>query len=667
MNVQNNKFALLLAASAVSLALTGCGGDDGTPGNPGNPGGPAADVVNVLTLDVTEVKYENSVPTVTVFATNEEDLPVVGLKDLKIENAAQLIPQSATNAGDSANWQKLGSSSTFTDNKNGSYQFTFDSFNSDTFNEELTQRFNVVAKASTLQDGVTSVPVSEIVEDFDGQGYQAKYTKNIVSHEACTACHAEDETIYHKATTLDTCVTCHTQEWADGRGKPEVAFSHLVHNVHNSNKEWGRNDYTAEKAHGIVQDNCQACHIEPEADSNELAEWGNWSRVPTMEVCTSCHVGIDFKAGEGHSQQNDNSNCIACHNASWTEEIHLGGFAEKKAFIDMYAMEATLTAVATDSGSDTTLSVSITNADGTAIDAATLITSIKQLETITNVGPNFPVMGYQPNPVTGEEKVILNLVKDGVIDKNTAVIDGKLVTTIADLPYGAGDTDTAFSFVGLALCNDGSELVACGEGVASTGMKAELAHGTLSGEAPSVRHTDSVNFAACESCHGTEWELHEKYHAGFVMTDQLGRVNDAGEMVVGIDGCASCHTPDGVGYSGQGLAIEMRLHKTHGFGKDSDDNHAVIDYINCSQCHSSFNTDAFKVKSAFATDGGYTTPIAATCYSCHNTGGDKFKNHAEGQGAIVNGSFEAANDAAQLETCFMCHNPSIENHTSVKM
>jgi len=57
MNVQNNKFKLLLAAGAVSMALTGCGGSDGSDGNPGNPGGPAADAIEVLHLDVTKVKY----------------------------------------------------------------------------------------------------------------------------------------------------------------------------------------------------------------------------------------------------------------------------------------------------------------------------------------------------------------------------------------------------------------------------------------------------------------------------------------------------------------------------------------------------------------------------------------------------------------------------------
>ncbi|WP_347231197.1 OmcA/MtrC family decaheme c-type cytochrome [Shewanella sp. 10N.286.51.B7] len=670
MNKKNSKIALMLVASAVSVALTGCGsdGDDGKDGNPGLPGGTPAEAIEQLKLEVLSVSYADNIPTVKVYATNEDDEAVVGLKDFSIENAAQLIPVGASGAGNSANWQKLGSTSTFVDNKNGSYEFSFDSFDTDTFNAELTQRFNIVAEASTLLDGVTSVPVSEIVADFDGEGYQALYTKNIVSHEVCASCHAEGEKIYHKATTVETCITCHTQEWADGRGKPEVAFAHLVHNVHNSNKVWGRNDYTAETAHAIVQDNCQSCHVE----SEELTEWGNWTRIPTMETCTSCHTGIDFVAGEGHSQQSDNSNCIACHNASWTEEIHTGGFEQKKAFIDMYGLTSTLMV---NSDKTATISVTITDAAGSAVDASTLVSKIQRIETITNVGPNFPIMGYNASPGNGQAKVAYDLVRNGELGENVSVEAGALQYTLPVLPFGeyspAGiqDTDTAFTFIGLEMCNDGTAAVDCGDDIATTSMKADLVFGTLSGEAASMRHTDSVAFNTCENCHGETFEIHKGHHAGFVMTEQLGRENADGEVVIGVDGCVTCHTPDGTYASGQNQgALEMKLHSVHG-------EEGIIK--DCAQCHNDFNLDAFKLKGALASsvieafsDPGqkeslYTTPITATCASCH--GFDEIKNHAQSQGGLVNGPYQEANDAAQLETCFFCHAPTISDHTAVKM
>ncbi|RTR34358.1 OmcA/MtrC family decaheme c-type cytochrome [Shewanella atlantica] len=669
MNVKNNKFALLLAASAVSMALTGCGGDDGTDGNPGKPDGPAAEYINTLNLDVTKVTYVDGMPSIEVFATNEEDLPVVGLKDFEVKKVAQLLPQGSTGAGDNAQWQVIGSQKTFIDNQDGSYTFNIEV---EGYNSALTQRYNVIAKASTLLDGVTSVPQAEIAEDFSGEGYEATYTKDIVSTASCNACHAEGEKIYHSYMTQETCATCHTKEYAEERGKPEIEWSHLIHNVHNSAKGYKADRDTGEftkdavTAQHIVQNNCTNCHVAPEDGTEGLTEWGNWTRVPTMETCTSCHVNIDFEAGQGHSQQADNSNCVACHNASWTEELHTEDALQKKAVIDQIGMNATLTAVQDDKSAN--LTISFTDSAGNVLDATTLLPKIKRVESLINVGPNFPIMGYKASPGNGEAHVSLDLVLSGELANNAEIADGNLVINTGVLPFGAAgtDADTAFSFIGLEVCSDGAELINCAEGVATTSMKAELAHGTLSGEAASVRHTDSVNFAACESCHGTEWELHKGYHAGFVMTEQLGReVN--GQMTVGVDGCVACHTPDGTYAKGANKgALEMKLHVVHG-------EQGIIK--DCTQCHNDFNLDAFKVKGALATsvfdqygpneESLYTTPIAATCTSCHKE--DSTKLHAVGQGAIIDGSYEAANDAAQLETCFFCHNPAISDHTQVKM
>lgn len=675
MNVENNKFKLLLAASAVSLALTGCGGSDGNDGEDGKPGGPAAETIETLNLNITQVTYDDGQPTIEVMATNEDGLAVVGLTAFEVKKAAQLSPQGASGAGDSANWHVIGSQKEFTDNKDGSYTFTIPV---EGYNSELTQRFNLIAAESTLQDGITSVPRTEFTQDFSGDGYQALYTKNVVSTASCSNCHAEGVKIYHSYTTSESCASCHTQDMADDKGKPHVAYAHLVHNVHNSAKGYGDND--AVKAHDIVQDNCQNCHVEPVEGDTSLTEWGNWSNVPTMETCTSCHVNIDFKAGKGHSQQDNNSNCIACHNANWTEEIHLGGFSETKALIDSYGLSTALTVNADDT---VALKITFLDSEGAAIEAAELIPQIQRLEATTNVGPNHVTLGYK-----GKDS--LNLIKNGVLDEKAAITeDGRVAYTTEALAFGAAgeDSDTAFSFIGLSLCSDKGMFVDCDTVTIDgnfefnwdgskylkadfyTGMKADLAFASKSGEAVSVRHTDSINFDTCISCHGDTFEIHKGgYHPGFVMTEQLGRENADGEIVIGVDGCVSCHTPDGT-YAGGGNqgALEMKLHKVHGFGQYA----SSIQGIQCSQCHNDFNTGAFKNKGALASDSGvYTTPIAATCMSCHAYSPDaleKFKLHAEGQGAIVNGTYEAANDAAQLESCFSCHKPEIDNHTSVKL
>ena len=96
MNKKYTKMALLLAMSA-SMTLVGCGGgDDGEAGNPGNPGGEPAEAIKTLNLDITKVTYQDSKPTIEVFATNEKDLPVAGLKDFEIKKVVQLIPAGAS-------------------------------------------------------------------------------------------------------------------------------------------------------------------------------------------------------------------------------------------------------------------------------------------------------------------------------------------------------------------------------------------------------------------------------------------------------------------------------------------------------------------------------------------------------------------------------------------
>ncbi|MCL1058953.1 OmcA/MtrC family decaheme c-type cytochrome [Shewanella gelidimarina] len=673
MNVNKSKIALLLAASAVSMALTGCGGDDGTDGNPGNPGGPAADYINTLNLKVTDVTYTDGVPTINVFASNEEDLPVVGLKALEVKNVDQLIPQGATGAGNSAQWQRIGNQKEFTDLKNGNYTFTIEVKG---YNAELTQRYNVIASASTLQDGVTSVPRTELSQDFSGEGYEPLYTKNIVSQQTCAKCHAEGEPLTRRHSTYinqETCATCHVP---GSYGMPEEKeWNHLIHNIHNTNKIFESRGYVfdGKKAEALIQNNCKSCHVEPEADSGELTEWGNWSRIPTMETCTSCHTGIDFVAGKGHSQQADNSNCVACHSASWTAELHTSGFGDTKALIDTYGMN---TALVVNQDTTATVTVSLVNANGEAVNATTLLPQIQRIEATTNVGPNNVKLGYY-----GKDS--LNLVLNGELNAAATITEtGAISYTTKALTFGdaGADADTAFTFTGLALCSESGQFVNCDTVAVDgnlddtghllndffTGMKADLAFATLSGEAVSMRHVDSVNFSACASCHSEEFQVHKgSHHPGFVMSEQLSHEKDANDQpIIGVDACVACHTPDGTYAGGVNKgALEMKLHKTHSQG-----DYAVIPGMNCDQCHNDFNLDAFKKKGALATSSGkYTTPIAATCVSCHSYNMDSFKAHVEGQGALVDVSKVEATDAAQLETCFYCHAPTPSDHTQVKM
>ncbi|MCL1091006.1 OmcA/MtrC family decaheme c-type cytochrome [Shewanella profunda] len=647
MNAYKSKIALLLAASAVSMALVGCGGSDGNDGTPGEPGGEPAGAIQTLNFTFEKSVITNGVPSVEFTVTNEDDLPVIGLQKMRFA-AAQLLPQGATGAGNASQWQYFGDETcdvaatcpgTFVDKKNGHYSYTFNmnltANASITYNDQLAQRVLIRAYNTPLPDG-TLIPNSNAYVDFAADtGAQPTYSRKIVTTESCNTCHQDLANVKHGGAYSDVnyCATCHTSD----KVKQGNEFNALVHAKHK--------DLTL----GSLE-SCQSCHAENDA----APDWGNWSRIPTAASCGSCHSTVDFAAGQGHSQQLDNSNCIACHNSTWTAELHTVKNIEKKAVIAQLGMTATLVGQTDDTA---VLTVSILDKDGKAIDAATVQDKIKRLETVTNVGPNFPIMGYNPSPGSGKAKIAKDLVKEGVLQEGVTLVDGKLVFTTPALPFGAGDTDTAFTIIGLEMCSSGSSLTSCTADSATTSMKAELAFGTKSGNAPSMRHINSVKFDTCVGCHSDTFEIHKGHHAGFVMTEQLGRELN-GKMTVGVDACVACHTPDGTYASGANKgALEMKLHVVHG-------EQGVIK--ECTQCHNDFNLDSFKVKGALATTAGkYTTPITATCTSCHTP--ESIGHGLENMGAIVNGDYVQANQAAQSETCFYCHKPTPTDHTQVKM
>lgn len=667
MNASKSKYALLLVAGALSMALSGCGGSDGADGASGSDGaagGSPAMTINNLNFTFYDTTVQDGVASLRFQVTNQDDKAVVGLQKMRFY-ALQLLPQGATGVGNASQWQyivdetcDLSSScpGTLVDKKNGVYTYSFATNFLDsagtrtTFNPELAQRFMIRAYNTPLPDG-TAVPNSNAFVDYTIAGNEPGYSRKIVATASCNKCHGDVSTAHHSGSYNDVnmCASCHTP---NRLSNSDDQFSMLIHAKHFT---LGDDGVPAPVYETDALKTCSTCH----SDQGELTpDWGNWSKVPTAQACGSCHSNIDFAKGQGHSQQSDNSNCVACHNSEWTEQVHSTGYQDRKAVIAKVGMSATLVA---NTDNSATLSVTLLDSEGKPLDASTELSKIKRLEAVTNVDPEFPVMGYIASPGSGKAHDSKNLIADNALQSDVSIVDGKLVYTTQVLPFGSGAADTAFSFIGLEMCTSGANLVNCTADSETTSMKAQLAFGTKSGSAPTHRHTDSVSFAGCQNCHGETFQLHKGYHAGFVLSEQLGReVN--GKMTVGLDGCVACHTPDGT-YTGGAMrgAFEMKVHLLH---------NEVGVITQCTQCHNDLNLDAFKNKGALATAAGqYTTPITAVCTSCHALGSDGLHSQAtlESYGAVVNGDYTAANQAAQSETCFFCHKPTAADHTVVNM
>lgn len=392
MNAHNSKLALLLAASAIGL--TACGGSDGSDGNPGNPGGEPAGAISELHFTFDDTRINDGITNVEFTVTNEEDKPVIGLQKMRFY-AEQLLPEGATGAGNSSQWEYLLDETcdlpagkcpgTFVDHKNGRYSYTFaanlaDSTRSE-YKAQLAQRLVIRNYNVPLPDG-TTVPGTTALTDFMGDsGADAFYSRKIVATESCNACHGDVQEAGHMTGDVNFCASCHTP----GRVSDGKEFNVFIHDIHFNLDEA---DNKIKPAFGVAAlENCQSCHVEKEV----APDWANWSRIPTAQSCGSCHTNIDFAAGKGHSQQVDNSNCVACHNSDWTAELHSAQGQVAKEVVAKLGMDAML------QGNDdntATLTLTITDAAGNAVDASSLIAKIQRIETITNVGPNFPIMGY---------------------------------------------------------------------------------------------------------------------------------------------------------------------------------------------------------------------------------------------------------------------------------
>ncbi|QIZ76019.1 multiheme c-type cytochrome [Ferrimonas lipolytica] len=638
MTTQKSHMRLTALAALVAAALTGCSdGSDGNSGEPGRPGGEPAMTITDLNLAVTDVQQVDGQPQVTVLATNQDDESVVGLTDIEVKQY-ELYPMGYAESGSSARWKSNGNNSAVVDQGNGYYTFTFAELEQ---NAALTQRYNVVSEAGTLADGTTEVPHNELSYDVDHAGNPALYTKDVVSHDSCAACHTEGEALtrrHSKYQEVETCINCHNETRMAGE---RSSFQHLVHFIHNDDQSLEDKNgeiYDGVAAEALIGNNCQACHIVTE----ELAESGNWNRVPTKETCSACHNdGYDADKNtiySRHLEEQSNSTCSACHTPSQIEEYHIGDYLNADKVADALATTMTLTASVDGA---VTATIGLVDANGTAVDAANYADSLDFLEVIGNINPQATQLNYG-------EKAKAVLRGDEIA---ATIVDGNLVVVFDDLLAGDAATESALVIAGLRFCAEDGDFAPCSE--EADYVSIDSAAGTVAIEGVTInnRHYDSIDSSTCFNCHGDNFQVHnsgveDSHHSGYTFNDNM-QVGD----------CAACHNTYGTyAYGANQGALEMKLHSAH-----SSDVADPIVAGDCTKCHTGFNTDSFEDKTAMATGSFYSaetaqfsTPWAATCASCHGFDDEITIEHMKlAGGAVINGTEAEANQA--IETCSNCH------------
>jgi OmcA/MtrC family decaheme c-type cytochrome len=147
--------------------------------------------------------------------------------------------------------------------------------------------------------------------------------RDIVQTAVCNDCHgvtSEVKLAVHGGgrTDVEYCVTCHNPGTIDANSDNVLDFKQMIHKIHNGAELaapyqiWGfRNslhDYSTVEFTKEI-DNCTHCH------QGAGAEVDNWSNVPTIEACGSCHDNVDFASGANHGGgvQTSNEFCGGCH------------------------------------------------------------------------------------------------------------------------------------------------------------------------------------------------------------------------------------------------------------------------------------------------------------------------------------------------------------------
>ena len=345
------RFATLLL---LSLALAACGGDDGLdgtdgatgPAGPSGPPGPSTgngipigstDHINIAVSSVVIA----SPPVVSFTLTNDLQQ---GLKDLPAGDIRFTLAQlSPGTGGGSSEWQSYitrdsgeiadaqadaerGSSGTFVDNGDGTYQYTFANDlgaypAGPEFDDTKTHRLGIEIR------GQAPISSNGII-DFVPVGGAPLFERKIVNNATCNACHDRLEFHGGPRTDVDYCVTCHNPSSIDGDTGNTVDMKALVHNIHSARADYqivGYGGFLHEWSDLVwTQDirNCDTCHQENDPDTPQAS---NWRLVPNRAACGTCHYddGDDLNGRNDYMIQDgehplgltltDDTQCLLCH------------------------------------------------------------------------------------------------------------------------------------------------------------------------------------------------------------------------------------------------------------------------------------------------------------------------------------------------------------------
>jgi len=249
-----------------------------------------------------------------------------------------------------------------------------------------TNRNYVDATGAAVSGGPASVSMDDpanYIYDFRPDGGTVASTRDIVTIDSCSQCHAGKILNHGSRKDPNYCATCHTDQikfsfdkeapmLADGltfavqtgtnaQVRPNQAvvdgravgnLPNMIHKIHmgedlvKQGYHYNNDDLGLFNEVRFPQDirNCTTCHDGSTNATYKTADGDNWKMVPSRLACGACHDGIDFATGQGTTLADaaliaagktpngfghvggakaDDSQCVICHDASNIPVYHI--------------------------------------------------------------------------------------------------------------------------------------------------------------------------------------------------------------------------------------------------------------------------------------------------------------------------------------------------------
>jgi len=202
---------------------------------------------------------------------------------------------------------------------NGQYQYVFGAKAPATFDQTATTTLGVFGQRDLSADGLP-IEYASKTYSFVPNGSKVTKVRNVVSTQACDACH--DQLSFHggQRRGTDLCIMCHTPALVDSASGNSADFKVFIHKIHmgsslsnvqagkpyafSATSDWSTVVYPADVRR------CTTCH-----DPKTATQANLYKTNPTAVACGSCHDNVNFTTGLNHAggSQPDDSMCANCH------------------------------------------------------------------------------------------------------------------------------------------------------------------------------------------------------------------------------------------------------------------------------------------------------------------------------------------------------------------